>query len=254
MFKDYPRSVPAGGRIQLCGRYAVDLAGHRLEERLPGRQGRLLFAYLALHHGRPVTRDELADALWEGAPRDRADALAALLSKLRTVVGTERLRGRGELQLVLPAETLIDVDVALAAVHEAESACALAAWPRAWSEALAAQLVARRTLLVGFETSWIDEWRRLLDDVLVRSLECYARACLALGGTETAGAERAARELVRRAPLRESASALLMESLERRGDTAEALLVYESLRGRLRDELGIAPGQHLQDLHRRLLR
>jgi DNA-binding SARP family transcriptional activator len=44
-----------------------------------------------------------------------------------------------------------------------------------------------------------------------------------------------------------------MEALERRGNVAEALLVYESLRQRLRDELGVAPAQPLQDVHRRLL-
>ena len=89
--------------------------------------------------------------------------------------------------------------------------------------------------------------------MLLRSLECYTHACLGVGGTERAGGERAARELVRLAPLRESASALLMEALEQRGNVAEALLVYESLRQRLRDELGVAPAQPLQDVYRRLL-
>ena len=241
-------------RIQLCGRYVVELAGERIESRLPGRQGRLLFAYLTLNRDRPVGRTELVDALWSGElPRDPADALAALLSKLRSALGNDHLQGRGELQLTLPAEADVDVERALTGVHEAESACSLGDWGRAWSASLAAQIVARRTLLGEYEAAWIDEWRRTLDDVLARSLECYARACLQLGGTEVAGAERAARQLVREAPLRESAYSLLMQALEVQGNAGEALVVYESLRRRLREELGIEPGESLQAAYRRLL-
>jgi DNA-binding SARP family transcriptional activator len=118
---------------------------------------------------------------------------------------------------------------------------------------LSAQFVARRTLLGEYEAPWIDDWRATLEDVLQRARECYATACLGLGGTELASAERAARQLVRSAPLRESATALLMQALERQGNAAEALLVYESLRERLRDELGVAPAEPLQVAYRRLL-
>jgi SARP family transcriptional regulator, regulator of embCAB operon len=239
--------------IQLCGRFAVELDAEQVERRLPGRQGRLLFAYLVLNRDRTVSRSELINAVWPGElPRDPSDALAALLSKLRTVVGNERLQGRGELQLVLSADVRIDVERALTAVHAAESACALGDWPRAWAAGLSAQLVARRRLLGEYEAPWIDERRATLDEVLVRALECYGDACLGLGGTELAGAERAGRELVRVAPLRESGTGLLMRALEVRGNVAEALLEYESLRQRLR-ELGLAPAESLQATHRRLL-
>jgi SARP family transcriptional regulator, regulator of embCAB operon len=240
--------------IQLCGRYVVELEGERVESRLPGRQGRLLVAYLALNRDRPVPRGELVDAVWPGGlPHDPADALAALLSKVRAGLRGGYLDGRGELRLVLPAKASVDVDKAVAAAHEAESACSLRDWPRAWSAALSAQLVARRRLLAEFEGEWIDGWRRTLDDLLLRARECYATACLGLGGTELAGAERTARLAVRSAPLRETASALLMEALERQGNAAEALVVYESLRLRLRDELGVSPAEPLQAAYRRLL-
>jgi hypothetical protein len=44
-----------------------------------------------------------------------------------------------------------------------------------------------------------------------------------------------------------------METLAARGNTAEALLVYDSLRVRLRDELGASPSPATQELHRTLL-
>jgi SARP family transcriptional regulator, regulator of embCAB operon len=74
------------------------------------------------------------------------------------------------------------------------------------------------------------------------------------GGTELAAATRAGRELVRLEPYRESGYRLLMEALERQGNGAEALLAYESLRSRLRDDLGVSPSPPTQELHRRLLR
>ena len=244
----------ARATIQLCGRYAVELDGVRVESRLPGRQGRLLFAYLVLNRDRTVGRSELVEAVWPTElPGDPGDALAALLSKLRSAIGESHLVGRGEIQLRLPPGTRVDVERALVAVHEAESACSLEDWPRAWGSSLTAQFVSRRAVLPEFEAPWIDEWRRTLDDVSLRSLECYAVACIGLGGTELVSAERAARQLVRAAPLRESSTVLLMEVLERRGNAAEALLAYEQLRARLRDELGVAPAERLQAAHRRLL-
>jgi DNA-binding SARP family transcriptional activator len=52
-------------RISMMDRLAVEANGARLDEqRFPGRQGRILFAYLVAHKGRPVPRDELAQLLW----------------------------------------------------------------------------------------------------------------------------------------------------------------------------------------------
>jgi DNA-binding SARP family transcriptional activator len=244
-----PRAI-----VQLCGRFVAELDGRRAEQLLPGRQGRLLFAFLVLNRDRPVSRSELVEAVWWSVPpREPSEALAALLSKVRAALGGDYVAGRSGLAITLPADAVVDVERAFKAVHEAESACARADWPRAWSAALESQLVARRRLLPEFEVGWIDEWRRSLEGVHMRGLECYAAACLGIGGAELPGAERAAHELVRAAPLHESGYGLLMRALEARGNVAEALVVYETARERLRDELGTSPAEALQALHRRLL-
>jgi DNA-binding SARP family transcriptional activator len=241
--------------VQLCGRFVVELDGSRLEQRLPSRQGRTLFAYLVLQRPREAGRDELIEALWGGAaPRNHAQALTVLLSKLRAAVGPGVLDGRGSVRVNLPAGARVDVESALAAVHRAESAVVQGDWARAWSAALCAQYVAERTLLAGQDgLAWLDAWRRRLDDTLERALEAYVAACLGIGGTELAGAERAASRLLELNPIRESGYGLLMRALAARGHVPEALRVYERARTVLRDELGIPPGPAISRLHAELL-
>jgi DNA-binding SARP family transcriptional activator len=246
---------PAHTYVQLCGHLVVELRGCRVEERLPSRQGRILFAYLVLEHPRAVRRDELTQALWgEAPPKNHAAALTVLLSKLRAAVGADVLTGRGDVRLTLPPDARVDVEQALAAVHRAESAIVQRDWPRAWCAALCAQVVADRPLLPDTDDlPWLDAWRRRLDDTLERALEAYAAACLEIGGCELAGAERAARRLVERNPLSETGYGLLMQALAARDHVPDALRVYERARTALRDELGIPPGPAISRLHTDLL-
>lgn len=241
-------------RVQLCGRFVVELDGQRIDAKLPSRQGRMLFAYLALNRERAVSRDELVDALWPYAmPAAAPSALTVLLSKLRAALGAQMLSGRGELRLALPADARVDVESALAAVHEAQSAVALGDWRRAWGPALRAQFIARRRLLPEHDAPWLDSWRQRLDDVLDRALEAYAASCLGIGRTELPGAERAARTLLDRSPLRETGYALLMDALAAQGNIGQAMRVYDQARTTLREELGITPGPTIQQAHARLL-
>ena len=242
-------------RIQLCGRFAVDVDGTRLEHALPGRRGRVLFAYLVLHRGRAVPRDELLVAGWgDDVHAEAGNALSVLLSKLRHGLGAERVRGRTEIELLLPRETFVDVEAALEGAHRAESCIAEGRWAEAWGPAGIAYHVATRPFLTGLEAPWIDEWRRRLEEVRLRGLECFAASALGLGGPALAQAEQRARMLTELAPYRETAYGILMEALERRGNVAEALRAYEQLRVLLREELGVAPSPAVQGVHRRLLR
>ena len=241
-------------RIQLCGRVVVELEGRRLERQLPGRQGRLLFVYLAASRVRPVARSELVEALWsDEAPAGTDSALSALLSKLRRAIGSKRIEGRTELRLVLPADSWIDLEAAGEAIHRAESAIALGDWVGAWGPARVALNVARRGFLPGEDAPWIEERRRWLEELELGALECVAQAGLGLGGPELASAERSARALIRLAPYRENGYRLLMEALAEEGNVAEALAVYDSLRRLLRDELGITPAEPTRSLYKRLL-
>src|SRR3954463_16031998 len=109
----------ANTEIRLCGRLTVQIEGERIERALSGRQGRLLFAYLVLNRKRPVRRDELIEALWaeEGPPAGGDGLLAPPLSRLRKALGSERLEGRSELQLVLSDDAWIDVEEVVRALE-----------------------------------------------------------------------------------------------------------------------------------------
>jgi SARP family transcriptional regulator, regulator of embCAB operon len=234
----------ARGKVQLCGRFVLEIDGRRAETDLPGRQGRLLLAFLVANRGRTLTREELVDALW---PDGRDGGLAPLLSKLRRVVPLDGTRLAFDLLRV-------DTEVATDALHRAESALTLDEPLRAWGPSQVAMFVTGRRFLPGEESAWIDEIRRGLGEMRVRALEAYAGAALEIRGTELPAAVRSGRELIRVEPYRESGHRILMEALDREGNSAEALIVYESLRARLRDELGVSPSEPTQELHRRLLR
>ena len=226
-------------RIQLCGRLVARIDGRRIDEELPGRQGRLAFAYLVVHRHRPVTRDELIEALWASTARLRpAEPAPVEAPRCCSGRGTTRRparpprKRRGWTSRPRPKGSTV-----------AESAAARGDWKGAWGPGRVAQHVSARVFLPGEESAWIDEQRRRLEQIHLRSLELVGDACLRIGGGELATAERAARSAIKLSPYSESAHRLLMEVLAARGNPAEALLVYDVLRVRLREELGTSPSE-----------
>jgi DNA-binding SARP family transcriptional activator len=247
-----PAETLSPDRIRLCGRLAVALGGREIS--LRGRQARLVVAYLAWNRRRPVSRDELIELLWPSdAPASPDDVLSALLSKVRASLGPGALEGRRELSLALPADTWIDVEAAAADLDRAEAAFEHEDWAevcRAGHDVLDATAA---PFMLAHDHVWVEDRRREIDELRLRTLERVGAAALRLGGSGIGAAERAGRAIVAAAPFRESGHGLLMEALAARGDVAEALRAYDDLRVRLRDELGTTPGASLRALHERLL-
>jgi DNA-binding SARP family transcriptional activator len=240
-------------RIQICGQLAIERDGQRLDARLPGRQGRLVFVYLVVNRHRQVPRDELAEALWrEPDPAVVDGRLNPLVSKLRGVLGAGAVQGRSTLRLCLPGAR-VDLEAAVEAIHRAESSIAQQDWRRAWGPALTALFVAERDFLPGEDAPWIDGIRHQLSMLRLCALECYAAAGLGIGGTELAGAARVSRQLIRLAPLRESGYRYLMRALAAQGNLAEALEIHGQLTECLRDQLGVSPSPATRELYERLL-
>ena len=241
--------------IRLCGPLAVSVGADAEVVALPGRQGRLLFAYLVLNRDRDCGRAELIDVLWPEDPPVAAEtALSALLSKLRRALGNGALVGRSELRLVAPEPLEVDVEAATADVARAEAAIDGGDWDGAAEHARRVLGVDLQTFLPDCEGPWVAEERRELESVRLRALETLAEAGLREGGRELGAAEQAARTAIAAAPFRESAYRLLMEIHEAAGNPAEALRAFEDLRVLLRDELGTTPGATAISVHERLLR
>jgi DNA-binding SARP family transcriptional activator len=241
-------------QIRLCGPIEVRDGGRALERGLPGRQGRLLLAYLVWHRERSCPRRELIDALWPDNPPAAADsALSALLSKLRRTLGPGVLSGRSELRFDAGAEIATDVGRAAAAVARAEAAVEGKRFAEAAEAAREALAVDLQTFLPDCDGPWVHVRRHECEALRLRALEALAAAGVGLGGHALGAAEAAAKSAVVAAPFRESAHRALMEVHEAAGNPAEALRAFEHLRVLLRDELGTSPGAAAMAVHRRLL-
>jgi class 3 adenylate cyclase len=239
-------------RIQLCGRLAATVDGRRIDGGLTGVDERLLFAYLVLHRLSPADPDGLVQVLWPQQPTpDAHKHLDGLLRRLRRLVG-RHLELQPYVQLRLHADTFVDIEAAAEAVHRAEAAVARHDWSTSWPAARIALHTTRRPFLPGARSAWIDAQRRRLREIELRALECIAAIGLGLGGNELISAERSARALIDREPLRESGYRYLMMALGRRGNAAEAIQTYTDFAGRLRKEIGISPSPDMRAIRDQL--
>jgi alpha-glucoside transport system substrate-binding protein len=247
-------------KVFLMGRVAVETDRAAIEEaHFPGRQGRLLFAYLVAEQGRPVSRDELAEALWgETLPATWEKALSVLVSKLRSLLAGDGVDSINVLTaafgcygLALPEGTWVDVAAAVNAAQEAEDALAGGELEPAKAQAREAASLLQQPFLPGEEGAWVEEKRRELADVRVRALATMADACLRSG--QPAEAAGFAEQVVALQPFRESGYRRLMEAHAAAGNRAEALQVYEQCRRLLAEELGAYPSPETEGIYRDLL-
>jgi DNA-binding SARP family transcriptional activator len=244
-----------GVRIRLLGRLGIEGDNGVIVEAgdLPGRQGRLALAYL-LYHGYPVDRSVLAQLLWgDELPRSWERDLSAVVSKLRAVfvrVGAQDVLAgtAGSYELRIPAGTRVDVEDVTTFLEEAESLMRAGSYAEALGSAYASFELAKRALLPGDESDWLQDRRDELRARYGRAVDVSARGYRALGNMREA--VRMATRAIEIEPYRESAYVTLMQIHLDNGDRAEALRVYERCRTRLRDELGVPPGPEAEAAHR----
>jgi DNA-binding SARP family transcriptional activator len=248
-------------RISLTGRLTVE-TDRRTQDatRLRGRQGRVLLAYLAAEHGRPVPSEQLAEALWGlTLPPTWRPALRGVVSDVRDFLEALDLPADGMLTsssgsylLTLPDDASVDVELAAREAERAEQALAAGDLEQALAAATAAREIADRPLLPDLEGLWLDRHRAALQGVLTRSLEVLIDAHLASGRGDLA--VRPATKLVGLEPFRESAHLRLLSANAAAGDRAEALRAYERCRRLLAEELGVDPSPQLEAAYLDLLR
>ncbi|MCU7727224.1 tetratricopeptide repeat protein [Actinoplanes sp. KI2] len=206
---------------------------------------RIVLAMLLLHPDRVVSVAELVDAVWDEGPPPTARAqLQACVSRLRRalptgVIDTDPV---GYRLRVGPDELDSQVFARLVARARAEGDAAV------FREALD---LWRGEALVGIDSRPVRAAAAALDERYAAAAEDWAELVLAAGGDrELIGALG---PLVERFPLRERLRGRLIRALAGAGRTADALAEFRRCREVLRGELGIEPGEELQELHRRVL-
>jgi DNA-binding SARP family transcriptional activator len=221
-----------------------------------GVKPRQILEILACNLGTSVTKDQLADQLWEDrAPASYVGTLESYVCVLRRNLGVGA-EDRHAFLKTTPHGYLLDpehvrVDLAehrrlmsLALDAEGESAVRLT------ESALA--LVTGELLTSEPYSAWAVRARQAFQDENVEI--CVRAAQLAsAAGDHTRGVS-----LARRAfgwdPLSEDAGQQLMRSLWSAGRRSQALRVYAQLRQALLDELGDEPGRESQELYLAILR
>jgi DNA-binding SARP family transcriptional activator len=246
-------------RVYLLGKVQIESPGQLVDEsRFPGRQGRRAFAFLALNRERPVSREELADAVWgEDLPPAWSGALSALVSKLRCLPvmgpsGPTIERTAGGYHLRLPPDAKVDHEQAIAAVDAAEGALRNNDAASALAAAVVAVAITRLSMLGGEDAPWIEHERTALRQLRVRSLAALSDAALATG--DSAMAVQAAEEARTLEPYRDTGYQRLMRAHSATGNRAEALRTYAECRAFLAAELGVDPAPETQALYLDLLR
>jgi len=234
--------------VRVLGDFAVD----GLERQALGsRKARQALHLLALGQGRVVPSGVLADALWPDAPPARPDdQLSVLVSRLRSVLGRDRIEHRDSGYL-LRCDWLDATELA-ALVGEVSRR-------RVAGNVVGAASAARVALSLTGSTRPAQapgDWARLrqedLERLAGRARREAAEALLDVGDWTIAA--DAATSALQQDPYDEAALRVLMRAYVLGGQVAAALAAYARARECLADELGADPAPETADLHTEILR
>jgi DNA-binding SARP family transcriptional activator len=244
-------------RVRLLGRLGIEHGQRWLDgSTLPGRQGRIVLAYLALCHY-PVSRDELADVVWPDAltaawERDLSAVVSKVRAALESVDLGSLLEGAlGCYELQLPVDATVDVEDVVRFVEDAESAWRVGNRDVAIPAAATAATLARRPFLPAERGLWIEHRRDDLRGTLLRALDLLAKGLTR--GPYKDDAVRYAKEAVALDPYRETSYIQLMRVHMSEGNRAEALRAYEQCRAILAHDLGVTPSSQTEAVYREVL-
>jgi class 3 adenylate cyclase/DNA-binding SARP family transcriptional activator len=240
--------------IRILGPLEVHAGGHRLT--YGGERRGALLALLLLNANRVVSTEQLIDELWGGEPPGSgAKAVQVRVSQLRKSFVDA---GIGELVVTRPPGYVIELATDQLDLHRFERLVAESDLVRADDPARAGELL--REAIGLWRGPPLGEFASApfaraagarLEELRLAAVERRIEADLGLGRHGDLVGEL--ESLIRDHPFRERLRAQLMLALYRAGRQADALEAYRATRRELSDELGIEPGQALQDLERAIL-
>ena len=235
-------------RLRLLGELEVE--GCELH-RLGRRQVRLVLKVLALGHDQPVSLDRLVDCLWGDEPPARpADQVSVLVSRVRSVLGAERVR-RNDAGYTLAVDWL-DLDALGEYASEAERRLKTGAVGAARIAASAGLSLIRGPLLADEpDAAWVEAERSIADALVARVRHTAVTAAVVARDWGTAAA--LSDQLLAADPYDEVALRALLEATARTGRPASALAMYARARRRLAEDLGVSPTAQTEALHTAIL-
>jgi DNA-binding SARP family transcriptional activator len=219
---------------------------------------RAVLAFLLLREGRPATAGEIIDAVWgEDAPRSVQGVLRTYVYRLRRLFagmpgGDPLIESVGGGYALPAGGESVDVRVFQQRVAEGRRA------RQEGDPARAAVLLGeglglwQGTPLSGMRGRYADRQRQRLEQLYDGAREEFFAADVERGAHREVIPALA--EAVAGSPLCERLRELLMLALYRAGRQAEALAVYTDAYRVLDEELGVAPGAALRELHGAILR
>jgi DNA-binding SARP family transcriptional activator/DNA-binding XRE family transcriptional regulator len=215
---------------------------------------RKLLCVLALQPGREVGFEEIIDTLWEGsAPRTCRQLVHTYVGGLRKLLDNETLpRTAQGYRLVMDAGQSDAAEFGELVTRAGRAAADGAALP-AWQLYAEAVNCWRGPLLAG-AGAWLQVHPAAIALTGRRTAAVLAWAELGLSLGKYGPLVPVLRSLAVEQPLHEGLAARLMLALAGAGQQAEALAVYQDLRDRLSDELGVDPGPEIASAHLRVLR
>ena len=234
--------------VRVLGDFGVD----GIEPRALGsRKARQALWLLALAGGRTVATDVLVDAIWgEAPPAKPDDQVSVLMSRLRSVVGKDRIE-HGDGGYRLSGAWLDAVELA-ALVDEAERRRADGNPAGAAAAARAALGLVRDPGPVLAPGEWAELRLAELGRLAARARVIAGEALLEIG--DWVAAADAASAAMDRAPYDETALRLLLRANAAGGQPAAALAAYASARERLAADLGTDPSPETAALNLAILR
>jgi len=235
-------------RVRVIGGFEVEGLD---APRLGSRKARTLLKMLALQRGRAVTVELLAERLWpDVAPANPTEQVRVLVSRLRGVLGAERLP-RTDAGYALLADWL-DLDALAELVADARRRIASGTPGSARAACTAALELVRGPLLPDEpDAEWAEADRSLLARLELDARRSGADAALAAG--DHAGAALLAQGALDDDPFDEVLVRILMRGLVGSGRPASALAAYAALREHLAEELGVSPTPETEELHTAIL-
>lgn len=209
----------------------------------PGKVASGTLAHLALAGGQLVSASSLIDAVWDEPAPSARNAVQVAVSRLRAEYGSELITTNGAGYRLRTELVTIDWFEAEQLLADARRSVALGDTGASLAATESALRLFAGEPLAGLESSRSVAARQRA--AVLREAVTTLRTESLLESGDASGAAACIRVVTDLDGLNEPAHALLMRALAAEGRQAEALAVYDGLRSRLEEELGLDPSAEL---------